>query len=370
MSETEAESSPERASREPGAVSGSAPKKKPGKGGGFRRGIRIAGGLLFVLIALGVAAFYAWLGYVSIDAGEEAIVLRLGKYDRTLTAGPHFYMVGVETLERERVTNRRMEFGYSTRLPETSPLESDETGAAPLEYDQDVAERRMLTGDENLVDVEFVLEYDITDLRTFRLSVEDAGSIIRDVARAAVREAVAERSVDEVLRSARAAVEADAKGRITRMLQSYTEPSEAGRSQSALGVTIVSLALQDVYPPEPVREAFRDVTSALQDKERLQAEAETYRAEVQPRARGEAQRLMAEAQGYRDAKILEAEGEASRFTALLAEYRKAPDVLRSRLYIETLEEVLPRVDKIIMQEGPGERVMPYLPLGRRRDREP
>ena len=347
----------------PPSAATSPPKKK-------RRGIRLAGGLLALLIVSSVAAFYLWLGWVQIVPGEEAIVLRLGRYDRTLRAGPHFYFIGLETLERERVTNRRMEFGYATRAPEASPVETPETDAPPLEYDEDLAERRMLTGDANLVDVEFVLEYDITDLRTFRLSVEDATGIIRDVARAAVREAVARRTVDDVLRSARPAIEADAEQRIGDMLTEYTRvfggfgSAEAG--PSALGITVVSLRLQDVYPPQPVRDAFRDVTSALQDKERLQLEAQTYRDEIVPRARGEAQRLLAEAQGYRDSKVLEAEGEAQRFTALLTEYRKAPEVTRSRLYLETLEAVLPKVDKIIMQSGPGEGIMPYLPLGRRR----
>ena len=336
-----------------------------------RRGLaRILGGVsLLIVLGVGLAAYLS-IAYVPIVPGEEAIVLRLGRYDRTLRAGPHFYLPPAETVERARVTNRRMEFGYVTRSAPSSPLESESTDAPALEYEADLEERRMLTGDANLVDVEFVLEYDIVDLRTFRLSVEDATGIIRDVSRAAVRAAVAQRSVDDVLRGARPLIEADAEDRIEEMLKAYTRRfgavSEA--EPSALGIEVVSLRLQDVYPPEPVREAFRDVTSALQDKARLQLEAQAYRDEVVPRARGEASRLVAEAEGYRGAKVLEAEGEASRFLALLTEYQKAPEVTRSRLYLETLESVLPGVEKVVMQDSSGERVLPYLPLGRRTER--
>ncbi len=341
------------------------PTSKPSFKQRVGRAFRLAGGLLFLLILLGLAGLYLWLGTVQILPGEQAIVLRLGRYVRTLNAGPHVYFPGVETLERAWVKNQRMEFGYRTRAPSEKAADpTSESEVDPLEYEDDPNERRMLTGDANLVDVEFVLEYDIVDLRTFRLSVRDARGTIRDVARAAVREAVAQRTVDAVLREARGLVQADAEKRIEELLRAYT-PRLDGEASSALGIRVLSLRLQDVYPPEPVREAFRDVTSALQDKERLQLEAQTYRDEVVPRARGEAQRLVAEAQAYRDSKVLQAKGEASRFTSLLGEYRKSPEVTRARLYIETLETVLPRADKIIMQDGSGERVMPYLPLGRR-----
>ena len=319
-----------------------------------------------LLVAAALVAGYAWLGYVQIVPGDEAIVLRLGRYDRTLYEGPHFYAPFVETLERERVTNRRLEFGYRTRPTPASPVEKPEGESAPLAYEDDPGERRMLTQDENLVDVEFVLEYRITDLRAYLLNVESAADVLRDVSRAALREAVALRSIDEVLGPGRVAIQSDAEQRIQQTLSRYGEvPESASGASTPIGVSVVRLRLQDVYPPEAARDAFRDVTGAQQDKQTLQVEAEGYRGEVVPRARGEARKRVAEAEGYRDAKILQAEGEATRFTALLAEYRKAPEVTRTRLHIETIEAVLPKMEKIILRDGSGERVLPYLPIGRR-----
>jgi modulator of FtsH protease HflK len=319
-----------------------------------------------LLVAGALVAAYAWLGYVQIVPGEEAIVLRLGRYHRTLREGPNWYLPFVDTLERERVTNRRLEFGYRTRGERPSPVEKPEGEAAPLEYEDDPGNRRMITQDENLVDVEFVLEYRITDLRAYLLNVESAADVLSDVARASLREAVAQRSIDEVLGQGRAAIQSEAERRIEEVLSSYGEaPGGSVEGSTPIGVSVVSLRLQDVYPPEAARDAFRDVTGAQQDKQRLQVEAEGYRDEVVPRARGDARRTVAEAEGYRDAKILEAEGEATRFSALLVEYRKAPEVTRTRLHIETLEAVLPKMEKIILRDGTGDRVLPYLPLGRR-----
>ncbi len=320
-----------------------------------------------VLLVAGTAvAAYAWLGYVQIVPGEEAIVLRLGRDHRTLREGPNMFLPFVETLERERVTNRRLEFGYRTRGAKPSPVEKPEGDAAPLEYEDDPGERRMLTQDENLVDVEFVLEYRITDLRAYLLNVESAAEVLSDVARASLRGAVAQRSIDAVLGQGRAAIQTEAERRIAEVLSGYgDEPGSGTEGSTPIGVSVVSLRLQDVYPPEAARDAFRDVTGAQQDKQRLQVEAEGYRDEIVPRARGDARRKVAEAEGYRDAKILQAEGEAARFTALLTEYRKAPEVTRTRLHIETLEAVLPKMDKIILRDKTGERVVPYLPLGRR-----
>jgi modulator of FtsH protease HflK len=322
-----------------------------------------------LVAVLGVAALgvlYLSTGYVQLVPGEEAIVLRLGRYHRTLREGPHLYMPGVEVLERERVTNRRLEFGYRTQAPEASPIEAPDGKGAPLAYEDDPGERRMLTADENLVDVEFVLEYRITDLRAYVLNVESAEDVLRDVARASLREAVALRTVDDVLGQGRIAIQLEAERRIQEVLSRYGAGDAPGVVESTpIGVSVVSLRLQDVYPPEDVRDAFRDVTGAQQDKQRLQVEAEGYRDEVVPRARGDARKRVAEAEAYRDAKILQAEGEAARFTALLTEYRKAPEVTRMRLHIETLESILPKMDKVILRDGNGDRVLPYLPLGRR-----
>jgi membrane protease subunit HflK len=336
--------------------------------------VKVLGGILAVPLVLGAAlGLYLWTGYVKIDTGEEAIVLRLGRYHHTLTAGPHLHLPWLETLERERVTNRRLELGFRTRDLDTSPIESEATDTPAPELDEvtpiERQEARMVTGDENLVDVQLVLEYNIVDLRTFRLSVADATSVIRDATLAAVRAAVSRRTVDDVLYGARRAIQEDSQARVEAMLRSYAPAGQRDGPGGALGIAVISVLFRDVAAPEAVSEAFRDVASAQQDSERVRLEANGYRAEVLPRARGEASALVAEAEAYRARKIFAAEGESARFLSLLAEYRKAPAVTRSRLYLETLEAVLPRMEKIIMQSA-GERIMPYLPLGRSRGDAP
>ena len=138
---------------------------------------------------------------------------------------------------------------------------------------------------------------------------------------------------------------------------------------STCGVRILEIQLQEVEPPDTVKEAFRDVASAQQDRERAVLEAQGYRDQVVPRARGAKEAAINEAKGYREQRILRAQGEAERFSALLAEYRKAPGVTRERLYLETLERILPGMDKVIIEGGTGDNVLPYLPLGRKGSRQ-
>ena len=318
-----------------------------------------------VLVALG--GTYLWLGSVKIETGEEALVLRVGRYHRTMLAGPNVHLPWLETLERERVTNRRLEFGFRTLAPGASPIESAATDGAAPELDErtseEAQEARMITGDENLVDVQFVLEYNIVDLRTFRLNVADATGVIRDAALSAVRTSVSLRTVDEVLYGGRRAIQEDAQARIEQTLRAYVgaDPDDPA---GAMGISVVGVLFRDVAAPEEVSAAFRDVASAQQDGDRMGLEASSYAGEVRAQARGEAQAMIADAEGYASAKTLAAEGETARFLALLTEYQKAPRVTRSRLYLETLEAILPKMEKIIMQD-PGDRVLPYLPLGRR-----
>jgi membrane protease subunit HflK len=211
----------------------------------------------------------------------------------------------------------------------------------------------MLTGDTNLVDVEFVVQWQIASLRDYRFNVEEPRALIRDTAQSVVRAQVAKRPIDDVLFAGKSQIETQAAIRMQELLDGY-----------GAGVRVRSVQFQEVKPPAKVADAFRDLESAGQDKERLILEAQGYRDQVVPQARGQAQEVVAQAEAYKAAKILEAEGAATRFSALLVEYKKAPGVTRERLYLETLEKILPRMDKVIM-DGKGERVMPYLPLERR-----
>ena len=337
--------------------------------------MKLARRLIALLIVLGLAGLYFSLGYVQIEPAEQAIVLRLGRYVRVLEPGLRFYLPGIERIERERLTIQREEFGYRTgppeegaprpappppvAPPETTPGEAAPSGtpepevATPLPYDERPDERRMLTGDNNLVDVEFVVQWQIRDLGDFRFNAEDPRALIRDVSQSVVRAVVGKRPIDDVLFAGKSQIEAQATTRIQEIADAYE-----------LGVRIRGVQFQEVKPPAVVADAFRDLESAGQDKERLVLEAQGYRDQVVPQARGQADELIAQAEAYKGAKILGAEGEATRFSSLLVEYRRAPDVLRERLYLETLEKILPRMDKVIM-DGGGERLLPYLPLERR-----
>lgn len=212
----------------------------------------------------------------------------------------------------------------------------------------------MLTGDENVVNAEFVLQYRIIDLRQHLFNVRDVDAVVRDVAQSAVREVIAKHPIDSILTEARGLIEEEAEFLIQTILDSY-----------GAGVEIQNVQLQDVEPPAPVKDAFAEVASAEQDRERLILEAQGYADQIVPKARGEAKEILNQAEGYRQSRILEAQGRADRFEALLVEYRKAPEVTRERLYLETLQDVMPRVDKVIIEEGQADKVLPYLPLPRR-----
>jgi membrane protease subunit HflK len=212
-------------------------------------------------------------------------------------------------------------------------------------------ESAMQTSDNNIVRLGFVVQYQIKDAFYSRFRVALPRETLRDAAQAALREVVGRTTIDGVLSEKRGQVESEALEILQRILDSYES-----------GLFVTGLQLQEVQPPGEVRAAFDDVLAANQDRNRLINEAEGYANEVVPKARAEASEMVAAAQGFRDAKVAEARGEAQRFLALLAEYQRAPVVTRRRLYLETMEEILPDVEKVIIE--PGTNLLPYLPLGR------
>ncbi len=210
----------------------------------------------------------------------------------------------------------------------------------------------MQTSDNNIVRVGFAVQYRIKDAFAARFRVANPRAVLRDAAQAAMREVVGRETVDGVLRERRAAVTAEVASLLQQILDSYDS-----------GIDIDKVQLQDVQPPAAVRAAFEDVVAATQDASRLVNEALGYRNELIPNARGEAAERLQAAYGYRDAKIAESRGEAERFRAIAAEYRKAPEVTQKRLYLETMEAILPEVQTVIIEPGTAQ-VLPYLPLGR------
>jgi membrane protease subunit HflK len=304
-----------------------------------RRTLGVATGLL---ILIGLAAVWGWFGAFTLPEGQAAVILRLGKHSRTIAnPGLHFTLPPPfdEVVLVDVSAVRNEDFGFR----------GDE------EAEKDVAkilEATMQTGDNNIVRASFAVQYTVKDAFLAEFRVETPDKVVRDAAQAAMREVVARMTVDEVLREQRAMVASEATRRLQDILESYES-----------GIFVQSVQLQDVQPPAPVRAAFDSLMESNQDADRLVNEAEGYRNEVLPRARGEAAEVTAQAEGYRDARIAEATGEAARFTALATEYRKAPEVTRKRLYLETMEEVLPNVDKVVIEQG-STPVLPYLPLGR------
>jgi membrane protease subunit HflK len=213
-----------------------------------------------------------------------------------------------------------------------------------------IQEAGMQTQDNAIVRLSFVVQYKFNDAYKSRYSLQDPRSILRDAAQAAVREVVGRMTIEDVLSEKRDDVAADSE----RILQETLDGYDAG-------ILVTEVQLQEVQPPEEVRPAFDDVVAASQDASRAVNEAEAYRNEVLPDARAQATEIVARANGYRDAKIAESTGEAQRFLAVDREYRKAPEITRKRLYLETMEAILPSVEKVVIESG-STQVLPYLPL--------
>ncbi len=302
--------------------------------------------VLVLLVALGL---WATTGFYDVAPDEQAVVLRLGRYARTVDPGRfRWHARGLESVFKQRVTTTlRDEFGYRTK-----------SLGPPAEIEEHPEEKAMLTGDENLVDVDFVVQYRISDLRDwlFGIRSDEREGVIRDASRATVRAVVAQNTVDLVL-TQRGPIQDEIRLELQALLDRYHA-----------GVHVQSVQLQDVDPPAPVREAFADVTSAAQDRERAVLEAQGYADRVVPEARGRAEEALNQARSYRERRILEAQGEVARFSALLIEYQRAPAVTRERLYLETMEQILPKMEKLIMEDGASQPVVPYLPLERRGSR--
>jgi membrane protease subunit HflK len=304
---------------------------------------RTLGTGVLVLVLLAALGFWGYFGFYTLQPGQAAVLLCLGKHAGTVSdEGLHFTwpppIVAREIVNVAEVRNE--DFGFRGR-------ESADTARDEL------LEATMQTSDNNIVRVPFSVQYAVKDAFAYRFRIVDPVSVARDAAQAAMREAVGRMTVDGVLRERREALASEVRLLLQDILDGYDS-----------GVEIQGVQLGDVQVPAPVRAAFDDVVAATQDANRLVNEAEGYQNQIIPQARAQATELKEEAYGYRDAKIALASGEAQRFTALAAENRKAPAVTQKRLYLETMEKVLPSVETVIIEPGTAN-VLPYLPLGRR-----
>jgi membrane protease subunit HflK len=305
------------------------------------------------VILLILAAGIAYFGFtVRINPDERGVVQRFGKFDRELGNGINFrWPYPVEEVTVIPYTRQnRVEVGFSTGV--SGPYGSIRNPNKP-------EESLMLTGDENIVDVNFNVFWNVKDAPAYLFNVRnpgtnpDANANVKAVAESSMREVIGQNDIQPILTKSRQEIEEAVKGLIQRTLDSYNS-----------GVQITQVNLQKVDPPAEVISAFRDVQAARADQERARNEAETYANRVIPEARGKAQQILQDAQGYREQSVAEAKGRTQRFLKVYEEYQKAPDVTRRRMYLETMERVLGGMEKIILDEkSSGSGVIPYLPLG-------
>lgn len=261
-------------------------------------------------------------GYYSVGEGSQAVILRFGRYSHTVGSGPHWRIPFVDqkiVVDVEQVRSYKRE-------------------------------GTMLTSDENIVDIELDIQYKIGDIYTYVLAARDPDLLIQQASESALRQVIGGSELDAIRTQGRETVAAQTKVQLQSLLDHYR-----------VGLTVTQVNLQKAEPPDAVKAAFDDVIRAREDRERFINEAEAYANQILPLAEGEAKRISAEAQGYREGIMAEAEGKSQRFKKLLSEYEKSPDVTRERLYLETLENVLGKTSKILV-DGQNNGPLFYMPF--------
>ena len=305
-----------------------------GGGGGPGMGAAMGGGLIFViLLILGV-----WLasGFYIVDEGRRGVVLRLGKFLETTMPGPRWHIpYPIESVEVVNVSGvRTVEVGYRGNPKNKQPQEA-----------------LMLTDDENIVDVQFAIQYTLKSPEEYLFNNNKPDDNVLQAAETSIREIVGKSKMDFVLNQGRSEVAARVKVLMQTILDRYKT-----------GINITTVNLQGVQAPEQVQASFEDVVRAGQDRERFKNEGQAYANDVVPKARGVAARLIEEANGYRQSVINTAQGDTSRFLQVLTEYQRAPQVTRERIYLETMQQVMGSTTKIVVDQKAGSNNLLYLPL--------
>jgi len=296
------------------------------------------------IIAGIILIIFLWSGLFQIRPEEAGVITRFGKYNRTEESGLHIKIPILERLYKVAVERQQKEeFGFRT----TS------TGGTRSEYTKSNTreESMMLTGDLNLADVEWVVQYRISDPYLYLFKVRDPVNTMRDISEATMREIVGDRTVNEVLTVGRAEIATSAQQKIQELCTEYS-----------LGIKIEQVVLQDVNPPDPVKDAFNAVNQAQQEKETLINQARSEYNKIIPKAKGQADETIQKAEGFATERVNNALGEAARFNALYREYIKAPEVTRQRIYLETMGSVIPRLGQKIITDESGNNVLPLLQM--------
>lgn len=303
-----------------------------------KHGLGGGGGILLAIVAV-VVVVVLWSSIYTVAPDEQGIVLRFGAYDRTTNPGLNLKLPFVEEALTPKVTRvNRVEIGFRQTI-------TGQNADVP-------AEALMLTGDENIVDINFVVLWVIKDAKEYLFNIRNPDGTVKSAAESAMREVIGHSQIASALTNGRPKIESDTQKLLQEILDSYKA-----------GIQVTNVQLQKVDPPSQVIDAFRDVQSAKIDEQRLINEAETYRNNVVPVAQGDAARVVQEAQAYQKQVVLNAEGDAARFLSVYSSYKSAEDVTARRLYIETMQSILQHTNKIILDKGAaGTGVLPYLPL--------
>tara|TARA_B100000427_G_scaffold289097_1_gene264603 strand:- start:443 stop:1411 length:969 start_codon:yes stop_codon:yes gene_type:complete len=283
----------------------------------------------FKIVPLLGIIFIFWLstGIYMVGPDEVGVVRTFGEYTRVAQSGLNFHLpYPIETVNTPKVTEvKRIEIGFRTlRNGQYRTIEK---------------ESLMLTGDENIVDAEMIVQYKIKDPVEYLFNIVEPVLTVREAAEASLRTVVGRNKIDETLTTGKFTIQEETKDQLQSILDKYKS-----------GIHIVAVQLQDVSPPKEVIGAFKDVASAKEDKNRMINQAEGYRNDIIPKARGEAEAMIRDAEGFKESRIKRSEGDATKFSTILKEYRKAKSITQKRLYLETMEKVLPDIEKIIVPD--------------------
>ncbi len=306
----------------------------------------------FKWILLGAIALWAASGFYQVQTNEQGVVLRFGQYVDTTDAGLHYHLpYPIETVQKVSMTQER-----SINLGESEAYSASNVAGMRGNRDVDAlrsfTESHMLTGDENIVDINLTVVWKIKNAKDYLFNVRSPDETVRVAAQSVLREIVGQSEMQPIITGDRGKVEDETKEELQKLLDEFGS-----------GVEIVRVKLQKADPPKQVVDAFNEVQRAKADLERFKNEAEAYRNEVLPKARGEASKIIQDAEAYSSAVVNKAQGDAERFLSVYNAYKSGKEVTAKRLYLETMEDVLAKSNKVIMDpSAKGSNVLPYLPL--------
>jgi len=296
------------------------------------------------IFIIGIIVLWIVSGIYIVDANEQGVVRRFGKLSRITSPGINIHMpYPIESVETPKITEvKRIEIGF--RTIDSGP---------PARYQQVPHESLMLTGDENIVNLDAIVQFKIKDAVDYLFNVRDPYSTVKMIAEASLRQVIGAHKIDEALTEGKFVIQEESMKLMQDILDSYKS-----------GILVIAVQLQDVHPPEEVVDAFRDVASAKEDKNKLINQAEAYKNDIIPKTRGNAERLVREAEAFKQERIKKAQGDTENFLLVLNEYKNAKSITEKRIYIETMEKILPGLKKYIVKTDDKGNILNILNLNK------